>query len=189
MSRSAQMQSRRQWRLIPVAHLGRSACARCLDAVIMPVMQNHEKYDWSRLNHLQVGKYAEYFVKMECVLYGFDVYSAEVDDKGIDFVIRKGHDSYYDVQVKSSRGFNYIFFPKVKFELRDNMLAAVVFFMPNEAPDLFLIPSTAWRAPNRCFVSRDYEGKKSNPEWGLSVTPTTYPMLAEYSFERIIERL
>jgi len=155
----------------------------------MLLMQKHEKYDWSRLNHLQVGKYAEYFVKMECVLYGFDVYSAEVDDKGIDFVIRKGHDRYYDVQVKSSRGFNYIFFPKDKFELHDNMLAAVVFFLPNQAPDLFLIPSMTWCTPNRCFVSRDYEGKKSMPEWGLSVTPTTYPMLAEYSFERIVQRL
>jgi hypothetical protein len=155
----------------------------------MLLMQKHEKYDWSRLNHLQVGKYAEYFVKMEYVLYGFDVYSAEVDDKGIDFVIRKGHDRYYDVQVKSSRGFNYIFFPKDKFELRDNMPAAVVFFLPNQAPDLFLISSMAWCTPNRCFVSRDYEGKKSKPEWGLSVTPTTYAMLAEYSFERIVQRL
>ena len=145
--------------------------------------------DWSRLNHLQVGKYAEYFVKMECVLYGFDVYSAEVDDRGIDFVIRKGHDRYYDVQVKSVRGFNYIFFPKSKFELRESLLAAVVFFLPNQAPDVFLIPSTVWHTPNSCFVSRDYEGKKSPPEWGMSVTSKTYPLLAEYAFDRTAERL
>lgn len=49
-----------------------------------------EEYDWSRLTHLQVGRFAGYFVKMEFTLYGFDVYQAEVDDKGIDFVIRKG---------------------------------------------------------------------------------------------------
>jgi hypothetical protein len=42
-----------------------------------------QKYDWTRLNHLQVGKYAEYFVKMEFTLYGFDVYSREVDDRGV----------------------------------------------------------------------------------------------------------
>jgi len=63
-----------------------------------------EKYDWSRLTHLQVGRFAEYFVKMEFTLYGFDVYQAEVDDKGIDFVIRKGHERYFDIQVKSIRG-------------------------------------------------------------------------------------
>ena len=44
---------------------------------------------WDKLNHLQIGKYAEYYVKMVLTQYGFDVYSAEVDDKGIDFIIRK----------------------------------------------------------------------------------------------------
>ncbi len=32
-----------------------------------------EKYDWSRLNALQLGKYAEYYSKMEFTLFGFDV--------------------------------------------------------------------------------------------------------------------
>jgi hypothetical protein len=45
-------------------------------------------YHWSELTKLQVGRYAEYFVKMVFTLHGFDVYSAEVDDKGIDFVVR-----------------------------------------------------------------------------------------------------
>ena len=47
------------------------------------------KTKWSNLNHLQLGKYSEYLVIMEFTRYGFDVYSAEVDDKGIDFVVRK----------------------------------------------------------------------------------------------------
>ena len=48
-----------------------------------------QEHRWSELSRLQLGRYAEYFVKMEFTLHGFDVYSAEVDDKGIDFVIRK----------------------------------------------------------------------------------------------------
>ena len=48
------------------------------------------KYNWNRLSRLQIGRYAEYFVKK--------VYTAEVDDRGVDFVIRKD-DRYYDVQV------------------------------------------------------------------------------------------
>src|SRR3990170_2253645 len=50
---------------------------------------NMKKHAWSELNSLQIGKYAEYFVKMEFTQYGFDVYSSEVDDRGIDFVVRK----------------------------------------------------------------------------------------------------
>lgn len=44
--------------------------------------------DWSNLTHLQIGKYGEYFAKMAFNRAGFDVYAAEVDNKGIDFVVR-----------------------------------------------------------------------------------------------------
>jgi hypothetical protein len=45
-----------------------------------------DRHNWKCLKHLEVGRYSEYFVKMEFTLYGFDVYQAEVDDHGIDFV-------------------------------------------------------------------------------------------------------
>ena len=74
-----------------------------------------EGYDWGKLNHMQLGRYAEYFVRMEFTRHGFDVYAAEVDDKGIDFIVRKEHRPggteveyrYCDVQVKSVRRLNY----------------------------------------------------------------------------------
>jgi hypothetical protein len=66
-----------------------------------------DKYNWDRLNNIQLGRFAEYFTKMEFVLYGFDVYVSEVDDRGIDFVIRRADTLYYDVQVKSCRNMNY----------------------------------------------------------------------------------
>jgi hypothetical protein len=47
-----------------------------------------QRYDWARLNKLQVGKYAEYFVKMEFTMIGFEVYTTEVDYRCIDFVAR-----------------------------------------------------------------------------------------------------
>ena len=65
-----------------------------------------EKYKWSKLKPLQVGKYGEYLVKMEFTSLGYDVYTAEVDNKGIDFVIRTSKDNYYDVQVKAVRDYN-----------------------------------------------------------------------------------
>ena len=149
-----------------------------------------ERYDWSRLNRLQLGRYAEYFAKMEFTLFGFDVYTTEVDDRGIDFVIRKGDDRYYDVQVKSSRGFNYIFFPKDKFSPRVNLLAAVVLFFNGQAPQLYLIPSTAWLEPNALLVDRDYEGKKSKPEWGLNLSKKNLPLLmTQFAFDEVVQKL
>jgi hypothetical protein len=34
-----------------------------------------------------------------------------------------------------------------------------------ESPSLYLIPFIAWNQPDSLLVSRDYEGKKSKPEW------------------------
>jgi hypothetical protein len=129
------------------------------------------RFDWSRLNHLQVGRFAEYFVKMEFTLYGFDIYTSEVDDRGIDFVIRKHCDRYYDIQVKSARGFNYIFFQKAKFELRPNLFSAIVILQPLYSPELYLIPSEAWQSPNGLLVSRDYEGNKEQTRVGPPTQP------------------
>ena len=146
------------------------------------------KYNWNRLSHLQIGRYAEYFVKMEFTLFGFEVYTAEVDDRGVDFIIRKD-DRYYDVQVKSARGFKYIFFPKDKFSPRDNLLAAIVLFFDGEPPQLYLIPSKEWLKPNALLVSRDYEGKKSKPEWGLNLSKKNLPLLSRFAFDKIVQEL
>jgi hypothetical protein len=71
-----------------------------------------KRYIWSHLNDLQVGKYAEYFVKMELTMYGFEVYSTEVDDRGIDFVARGDGGPFIEVQVKSLRNFGYVYMQK-----------------------------------------------------------------------------
>lgn len=148
-----------------------------------------QKFLWSTLSKFQLGRYAEYYVKMEFTLHGFDVYSAEVDDKGIDFVIRKHAARYYDVQVKSARNLSYIFFPKDKFALGENLLAAIALFKVGETPALYLVPSVVWHSPNSLFVGRDYEGKKSKPEWGLNLSARNLTLLSSYAFDSIVETL
>ncbi len=147
------------------------------------------KFKWGHLSNIQLGRYAEYFVKMEFTLAGFDVYTSEVDEKGIDFIIRKDKDRYYDIQVKSVRGLNYIFFPKDKFNLRENLLAAIVVFFEGKPPKIYLIPSTEWSKPNNLFVSRDYEGGKSEPEWGLNLSRKNLPLLEQFEFDKIVQNL
>lgn len=148
-----------------------------------------DRYDWYRLNHLQVGRFAEYFVKMELTLYGFEVYTSEVDDRGIDFVARREDGQFFEVQVKSVRGFNYVFVPKDKSSIAPHRLLAVVILHQNQAPELYLIPMTAWAKPDKLFASRDYQGKKSKPEWGLSLSPANQPLLEPFQFHLIIPTL
>lgn len=63
----------------------------------------NDRYRWSQLNLQQVGTYTEYFVKMELTMYGFQVYTTEVDNHGIDFVARHGRGTFLEIQVKSLR--------------------------------------------------------------------------------------
>jgi len=146
-------------------------------------------YDWSRLNALQIGRYAEYYAKMEFASYGFEVYTSEVDDHGIDFVVKKGKSSFYEIQVKSIRGLNYIFFPKSKFDLRANLFAAVIIFLPMKMPQTYLLPALAWQSPDLLLVSHDYIGKKSKPEWGLNLSSKNLDILQKYNFDKTISTL
>ncbi|MEM3504316.1 MAG: DUF4365 domain-containing protein [Nitrososphaeria archaeon] len=148
-----------------------------------------DKYEWGKLNHLQLSKYAEYYVKMEFTLAGFDVYTAEIDDKGIDFIVRRDEKTYYDIQVKSSRGLNYIFFPKDKFKPRENLFASIVLFFNNSYPKIYLINSETWLNPNQLFVSRDYKEKKSKPEWGINLSKKNLSLLEQYEFNKVVKKL
>ncbi len=177
-----------------------ATCPRCHTKVSLPALQVEEatftfqptsstKYAWNRLSPLQIGRYAEYFVKMEMTLHGLEVYSSEVDDRGIDFVARTSKGVFYEIQVKSALKTDYIFFQKNKFALRHSLLAAVVLLSEGFPPQLFLIPSSAWSTPNELLVSRDYEEKKSRPEWGLKLGKKYRPQLAQYEFHRTIATL
>lgn len=126
---------------------------------------------------------------MEFTRHGLGVYSSEVDDRGIDFVLRTDGGRYYDVQVKSSRSLNYIFFAKSKFELRENLYAVVALFFDGELPQLYLIPSTAWHNTDALLVTHDYEGGKSKPEWGLNLSHKNLGLLARFHFGDVVHTL
>lgn len=149
------------------------------------------RHQWNALNKQQVGAYAEYFVKMELTMHGFQVYSTEVDDRGIDFVARHEAGPFIEVQVKSVRSAEYIYMQKTKFPIRDSMHLALVIFAENEAPRLYLIPATVWNAPNGTFVSRDYgvEGQTSKPEWGMNLSKKHLPGLSRYEFDAAVDNL
>lgn len=148
-----------------------------------------QKYDWAKLNPLHIGKCAEYFVKMEFAFYGYHIYSAEVDDHGIDIVVRKEQGIYYDIQVKSVRDYKYIFFLKDRFVLRPDLLAAIVIFFPLREPLIYLIPSMSWHNLSSLLVSRDYVDKKSDPEWGVNLSKSNAPLLEQFEFDKMIQKI
>jgi hypothetical protein len=146
--------------------------------------------DWSKLTHLQLGKYGEYYAKMEFAKAGFDIYSAEVDDKGIDFVVRNERGKYFEIQVKSIRKKSAVFMRKKVFQPRTNMYLALLIF-EEALPSFALIPSIDWENTNRpvFLVDRNYDGKKSAPEFGINISvPSLIEIERRYSFAGAVSR-
>ena len=149
-----------------------------------------QRYMWKGLNKQQVGAFAEYFVKMELTMFGFQVYSTEVDDRGIDFVIRYDAGHFIEVQVKSLRDLGYVFMQKSKFKPNENLYLALALLFEGEPPKLFLIPSIVWNSPSGPFVNHEYgNGLKSEPEWGLNVSRKNMDQLEAYRFDESVEKL
>ena len=141
--------------------------------------------NWSKLNSLQLGRYAEYYAKMEFASYGFEVYTSEVDDHGVDFIAKlPSENRFYEVQVKSLREYGYIFMAKSKMpELSDERLICFLHFIDGKLPDVFVIPASAWKNPNTILLDRKYDkpGQKSEPEWGINISQKNYSLLAKYA--------
>jgi hypothetical protein len=146
--------------------------------------------DWTKLSFLQLEKYAEYFVKMEFASYGMEVYTTEVDDHEIDFIVKDKNGRFCEIQVKSLRGKGYVFMQKSKFDLTNkNLYLALLIFEVGKMPDVFLIPAQAWEIPNEMFVDRPYNtpGQKSAPEYGINISQRNYPILEVFKFEYSIK--
>ena len=147
------------------------------------------RYRWSALNKQQVGTYFEYFVKMELTMYGYEVYTSEVDDRAIDFVARRGL-GFIEIQAKCLRDYGYVFVPKSLFTPRPELYLALGLLFDGKEPEAFLVPSTVWLTPDNVFVDRNYDapGLKSKPEWGINVSRKNLENLEPYSFAKALVR-
>ena len=145
------------------------------------------KTNWSELSPLQLGRYAEYYAKMEFTSYGFDVYTSEVDDHGVDFVAKKSG-VFYEVQVKSIRKDSYMFIRKDKLVLDDRHLICYLRFIDGQLPEVYVFPATVFLSPDgSLFTSRDYDGLKSAPEYGVNMNKKNYEKMQQYRIETTIE--
>ena len=143
------------------------------------------RFDWAnlKLTRQQLGRYAEYFVKMEMVMYGLDVYTAEVDQLGIDFVVRAKNGVHYDVQVKSVYQAGQIYLAKQTFNPNDpKMLLVVAVFEELKPPSLYLLRASEWLNLRGCFTSHD---KETYQEWGLSLSNKHMPFLQDHAFDKV----
>lgn len=62
-------------------------------------------------------------------------------------------------------------------------VAAIVLLADSEEPELYLLPSTAWLDASQPFTDRDNVGKKSEPEFGVSLAHSSLPALERFRWD------
>ena len=149
--------------------------------------EDTSRYQWSKLNNLQKGMYGEYVAKMEFAMYGFLVFSAEVDDRGIDFVARRSSDGkHFDVQVKSITGTNYPFIPESKFT--SGVLLCLVVLKDGEPPLSYIFSRPDWDDETKVdglLKFRKYPNAKES-EYGIHLAKKRQSILQLFDFDKRI---
>jgi hypothetical protein len=85
--------------------------------------------------------------------------------------------------VSTQRVGGYVFWTKRRFQPATNRFAAIVLLASGDEPDVYLVPSVAWRNAAPPFTDRDNVGKRSEPEYGISLARSSLPALERYRWD------
>ena len=145
------------------------------------------RYIWRRLSRQQKGTYGEYVAKMEFVIYGYLVFGSEIDDRGVDFVVRNEAGSHFDVQVKTVTDRNYTYIRESKFA--ENLWICLVVLTEGDHPALYLFSGRDWNSDTSGLLQYHHFPKAKEPEYGIHVTKTRASAMERFAFDRSVERL
>lgn len=88
-----------------------------------------------------------------------------------------------EVFVSTQRVGGYVFWTKRRLAPAGTRFAAIVLLAGAENPDLYLVPSTEWLHASPPFTDRDNVGKRSEPEFGISLARSSLPALERYLWD------
>lgn len=88
-----------------------------------------------------------------------------------------------EVFVSTQRLGGYVFWTKRRFQPASNRFAAIVLLGDAEDPYVYLVPSTEWRTASPPLTDRPNVGKRSEPEYGISVARSSIPALERYAWD------
>jgi hypothetical protein len=87
-----------------------------------------------------------------------------------------------EVFVSTQRVGGYVFWTKRRFTPASTRFAAIVLLADAEDPDVYLVPSTEWRKASPPLTDRPNVGKRSEPEYGISIARSSLPALQRYAW-------
>jgi hypothetical protein len=89
-----------------------------------------------------------------------------------------------EVFVSTQRVGGYVFWTKRRLVPAEDRFAAIVLADGTEGSELYLVPSTEWRHAEPPLKDRDNIGKRSEPEYGISLAQSWLPALERYRWDQ-----
>ena len=99
-------------------------------------------------------------------------------DGKLDVRTRSGRS--IEVFVSTQRVGGYVFWTKRRLQPARERFAAIVLLTDGEDPRLYLVPTTEWLHASPPFTDRDNIGKRSEPEFGISLARSSLPALERF---------
>jgi hypothetical protein len=145
--------------------------------------------EWNKLNRLQKGSFGEQYAKMLFTKYGAEVYSSDVDDRGIDFVARFPNSEFYDVQVKTVMDMNLAYINKTKFKKSERFLVVLVRLEQGKEPEVYVFRATEWDSEDGLLKYNPYIEAESAPAYEIHLSRSRLQQMGKYLFEQRISEL
>jgi len=87
-----------------------------------------------------------------------------------------------EVFLSTQRIGGYAFWTKRRFQPASNRFAAIVLLTDTPEPHVYLIPSAEWMDPRPPLKDRPNVGKRSEPEYGITLARSSLPELQRYAW-------
>lgn len=139
-------------------------------------------------------KYAQHFTKLELMRARLDVFQNESGREGVDFIVKTKSGNYHElylqpINLETERSVKIT--KTVLGEPKDNLWVALVLFMKDMEPVLYLIPSMQLDKPDDyIFIDNEQpERFKHLSNWEIKVFVKGIEKLSEFAFPNMIDKL
>jgi hypothetical protein len=137
---------------------------------------------WSQLNRTELIALGRNIVTERLESLGCTVTPSTSRTAG-KLAIRTPTGRSLELFVSTQRVGGYVFWTKRRFQPASNRLAVIVLLTEAEDPNVYLVPSAEWRHATPPLTDRPNVGKRSEPEYGVSLARSSLVALERYVWD------
>ena len=120
-------------------------------------------------------------------MYGYLVFSAEIDDRGVDFVVRNDAGRHFDVQVKTVTCWKYTYITESKFS--ESLWICLVVLAEGVHPTLYLFSGRDWDLDTSGLLRRNHFPNAKEAEYGIHIAKKRVSVMKQFAFDQSVEKL